>query len=179
MDAATAALVGTGIGAAVTLAGTLGVTILQGRREANVRREEAAVQLEEKRLTEYIKMLTLAREMRYISLRTFQNLATHPISEVDSRLTELSRTYYMIALIAPEDTRRIASDLRESVFTLWRKALDDPESKQYPPDLAKVRELADAFSTHVTAQLNLTNITSERNRLKSFTQDRPSSLLDS
>jgi hypothetical protein len=130
-------------------------------------------------LVEYIKMLTLAREMRYISLRTFQNLATHPISEVDSRLTELSRTYYMIALIAPGDTRRIASDLRESIFMLWRKARDHPESDQYPADLAKVRELAETFSAHVTAQLNLTNVTSERNRLNSRKQDRLSSPSDS
>jgi hypothetical protein len=140
------------------------VAILQGRREVAVRREEAAVRLEKERLIEYTKMLTLAREMRHISLRTFQNLATHPVIEVDSRLTELSRTYYMIALIAPEDTRRLASDLRGSVFTLWRKERDHPETDQYLADLAKVRELAEKFSTHVTAQLNLTNVTSERNR---------------
>jgi hypothetical protein len=163
MDAATAALVGAGIGAAVTLAGTFGVAILQGRRERAIRREYAAANLEKERRIEYIKMLTSARELRYIALRTFQHLATRPVNDVDSLLTELSRAYYMIALIAPEDTRLLAWDLRESIFKLWTMARDNPDTDQYQDYLAKVREFAGKFRVHVTAELNLTDISSEGN----------------
>jgi hypothetical protein len=108
-------------------------------------------------------LLTLARELRYVSLRTFQHLATYSVSEVDSLLTGLSKTYYLIALIAPEDSRRLASDLRESIFKLWGIARDNPESDQYPPYLAEVRDLAEKFRVHVTAELNLTEVASEQN----------------
>jgi len=171
MDTATAALVGAGIGAAVTLAGTFGVAIIQGRREHVLRRENAVAQLEKERRIEYIKMLTSARELRYIALRTFQDLATRPVSEVDSLLTELSRSYYMIALTAPEDTRRLASDLRQSIFKLWRKARDHPETDQYQADLARVRVRAGRFRTHVTAELNLTEVAPERNMKPPRTPD--------
>lgn len=163
MDAATAALVGAGIGATVTLAGTFGVAVLQGRRERTLRREHAAAKLEKERRTEYIKVLTTARELRYMALRTFQHLADHSVSDVDTRLTEISRSCYMIALIAPEGTRRLAWDVRESIFKLWQMARDHPETDQYPAELVKGRELAEQFRVHVTAELNLTEISSEHN----------------
>ena len=162
MDAATAALVGTGIGAAVTLTGTFGVSILQGRRERAAREENVIAQLEKERRIEYVNLLTLARELRYIALRTFQHLTTRPVGEVDALLTQLSTGYYMIALTAPEETRRLAWDLRESVFELWRTARDHPESEQYQADLARVREKAGLFRAQVTAELNLTKL--ERNK---------------
>jgi len=162
MDATTAALVGASIGAAVTLAGTFGVAILQGRRERALGKERAAAKLEKERRIEYIRLLTSARELRYVALRTFQHLATRPVSEIDNLLTELSKAYYMIALTAPEDTRRLASDLRESIVELWRKAPDDLETDQYESDLATARELTRQFRIHVTAELNLTDVRSER-----------------
>jgi hypothetical protein len=156
MDAATAALIGTGIGAAVTLAGTFGVSILQGRRERDVRKESAIAQLEMERRTEYVKLLTAARELRYVFMRKRQGQADRPAGEVDSLLTQLSAAYYMIALTAPEDTRRLAWDLRESIFELWRA--DHPESEQYRGHLRKARENSERFRSHVTTELKLTEL---------------------
>jgi hypothetical protein len=164
VDAATAALIGAGIGAAVTLAVSFGAAFLQDRRERVIRREHAIAQLEKERRIEYVKLLTSAPELRYIALRTFQHLATRPVSEVDSLLTDLSRAYYMIALTAPDDTRRLASDLRESIFELWRKARDHPETGEYQTDLRKAREPAAQFRSHTTAELNLTELAHERDR---------------
>jgi hypothetical protein len=164
MDAATAALIGTGIGAAVTLAGTFGVSILQGRRERALRKEFSIAQLGKERRIEYVKLLAAARELRYIAIRRFHNQAIRPIDEVDSLQTQLSTAYYMIALTSPEDTRRLASDLRESIFDLWRD--DDPESwrddtpksGEYRAKLRKARENAALFRSHVTAELKLTDV---------------------
>jgi hypothetical protein len=164
MDAATAALVGTGIGATATLAGTFGVSILQGHHERAARKENVIAQLEKERRIKYVNLLTSARELRYIALRIFQHLAARPVGEVDALLTQLSTGYYMIALTAPEETRRLAWDLRESVFELWRMARDHPESEQYQAELARAREKAGLFRSHVTAELNLTKL--GRNRFR-------------
>lgn len=156
MDAATAALVGTGIGAAVTLAATFGSSILQGRRERTVRKEDAIARLQMERRVEYVKLLTAARELRYIFIRKRQGQAARPAGEVDSLLTQLSAAYYMIALTAPEDTRRLAWDLRESIFELWRA--DHPESEQYRGHLREARENTALFRSHVTTELKLTEL---------------------
>jgi phosphoglycolate phosphatase-like HAD superfamily hydrolase len=163
MDAATAGLAGAGIGAAVTLIGTFGASILQNRRErearrheAEVRRQEAIARLEKERRTEYVSLLVSVREVRYIALRTFQRLATRPVGEVDALLTQLSGAYYRIALIAPDDTRQLAWKLRESAFELWRKARDHPEAGKYQDDMKEIRDLTDQFRSHVADELNLT-----------------------
>ena len=163
MDAAVAALIGTGIGAAVTLSGTFGVSILQGRREYALRKEHAIAQLAKERQLEYVKLLASARELRYIANRKFNDQATRPFGEIDSLLTQLSTAYYMIALISPEDTRRLAWDLRESIFDLWRddsESLwhDIPKADQYPGRLRKARETTALFRSHVAGELKLTDI---------------------
>lgn len=163
MDAAAAALIGTGIGAAVTLTGTFGVSVLQGRRERALREQNAIAQLAKERRIEYVQLLTVARELRYIANRKFNDQDDRPVGEVDSLLTQLSTAYYMISLIAPEDTRRLAGDLRESVFDLWR---DDPESwwhvtpksDQYPGRLLNAREATKLFRSHVAGELKLTDV---------------------
>jgi hypothetical protein len=167
MDAATAGLAGAGIGAAVTLIGTFGASFLQNRRdrearrhEAEVRRQEAIAQLEKERRAEYVSLLVSVREIRYIALRTFQGLATRPVGEVDTLLTQLSGAYYRIALIAPDDTRQLAWTLRESAFELWRKARDHPEAGKYQHDMKEIRDLTDRFRSHVAGELNLTRTTS-------------------
>jgi hypothetical protein len=158
MDATTAALVGAGIGAAVTLAGTFGVSIIQGHRERDARQEHAVAQLEKERRIEYVNLLTAAREVRYVALRTFEHLATRPVGEVDSLLTQLSKAYYMIALTASADTSSLAWELRESVFDLWRKARDHPESGDYRAEVRKVREMAERFRSHVRDELKLAEV---------------------
>lgn len=161
MDAATAGLVGAGIGAAVTLIGTFGTTVLQSRRDQAARRHDAIVQLERERRTEYVNLLVATRELRYIALRTFQHRATRPIGEVDTLLTQLSAAYYRIALTAPENTRQLAWDLRESVFEVWRKARDHPDSGRYQDDMKEVRNLTAKFRSHVATELNLAGISRE------------------
>jgi hypothetical protein len=163
MDAATAGLAGAGIGAVVTLIGTFGTSILQSRRDRARRRQEATAHLEKERRAEYVNLLVTTRELRYIALRTFQHLATRPVGEVDTLLTQLSAAYYRIALTAPEDTRQLAWDLRESVFALWRKARDHPESGRYQDDMKKVRDLTAKFRSHVAAELNLTSVSHQEN----------------
>jgi type II secretory pathway pseudopilin PulG len=164
MDAAVAALIGTGIGAAVTLTGTFGVSILQGRRERAARNENAIAQLAEERRIEYIKLLASARELRYIANRKFNDQGDRPVNEVDSLLTQLSTAYYMIALISPEETRRLAWDVRESVFDLWRRDgweslwHDTPKSDQYPGRLLKARDTTALFRAHVAGELKLTHV---------------------
>ena len=163
MDAAAAALIGTGIGAAVTLTGTFGVSILQGRHEHALRKENAIAQLAKERRIEYVKLLAAARELRYIANRKFNDQAARPFGEVDSLLTQLSTSYYMIALMAPEDTRQLAWDLRESIFDLWRDDSesfwhDMPESDQYPGRLRKARETTALFRSHVAGELKLTDV---------------------
>jgi len=161
MDAATAALVGAGIGAAVTLVGTFGVSFQQGRRERAARKEKATAQVEKERRIEYVNLLTSAREVRYVALRTFQHLATRPVGEVDSLLTQLSKAYFMIALTAPDDTNRLAWNVRESVHQLWSKARDHPESSDYQADVKKAVEIAKAFRCHVRDELNLAEAATE------------------
>lgn len=164
MDAVAAALIGTGIGATATLAATFGVSILQGRRERALRKEQAIAQLQKERRIEYVKLLTATRELRYIAIRRFHNQAIRPVGEVDSLLTQLSTAYYMIALTSSEDTRSLAWDLRESIFDLWRD--DDPESwrddtprsDEYRRKLRKARENTALFRSHVTAELKLTDV---------------------
>jgi hypothetical protein len=83
------------------------------------------------------------------------------VGGVDTLLTQLSAAYYKIALTAPEDTRQLAWDLRESVFAVWRKARDHPDSSRYQDDMKKVRDLTAKFRSHVAAELNLTNVSRE------------------
>jgi hypothetical protein len=119
------------------------------------------VQLERERRTEYVNLLVATRELRYIALRTFQHRATRPIGEVDTLLTQLSAAYYRIALTAPENTRQLAWDLRESVFEVWRKARDHTDSGGYQDDMKKVRDLTAKFRSHVAAELNLAGVSRE------------------
>jgi hypothetical protein len=163
MDAATAGLAGAGIGAAVTLIGTFGASILQNRRDRATRRQDAITQLEKERRTEYVNLLVTTRELRYVALRTFQHLATRSVGEVDTLLTQLSAAYYRIALTAPEDTRQLAWELRESVFEVWRKARDHPDSGKYPDDMKKIRELSAKFRSHVATELSLTSVSRDEN----------------
>jgi hypothetical protein len=158
MDAATAALAGAGIGAVVTLAGTFGGSFLQDRRERAARREQAVAQLEQERRTEYVKLLTCARDLRYVALRRFEQLDTRPVSEVDRLLTQLSAAYYMIVLTAPKDTSALALELRDAIFDLSRKARDHPESKDYKTDIRRVRAIVDRFRLHVRAELDLSGV---------------------
>ena len=55
----------------------------QARNERQAREDQARRDLQRERLRHYVDLLTTAREVRYISLRTFQKLATRSVSEVD------------------------------------------------------------------------------------------------
>jgi hypothetical protein len=89
MDEATAALVG----AVAGIAGSAGTWFLQDHRYRAVRREDARRALQRELREEYVNFLTSVREVRYVCLRTLEKLATKPVSDVDSLLTELSRAY--------------------------------------------------------------------------------------
>jgi hypothetical protein len=104
-----------------------------------------------------VDLLSTAREVRYISLRTFQKLATRSVSEVDGVLTEMSRAYYLIALTAPPETETLARALRESAFDVWRLARDHPQATREDQHAAvgKVRGDAERFRLHVRNELDI------------------------
>jgi hypothetical protein len=155
VDQAAAALIGTAIGATIGLLGSGGLWILQGRRDRSVREEAARVEVERERRLQYVEFLTVAREVRYASIRSFERLATRPIEDVDVLLTQLSRAYYTIALTAPADTAALAWTVREYVFDLWRLARNDPPPNGWHTDVRAVRAAVENFREHVRRELNI------------------------
>jgi hypothetical protein len=130
----------------------------QARNERQAREDQARRERQQERLRHYVDLLTTAREVRYISLRTFQKLATRSVSEVDDVLTEMSRAYYLIALSAPPQAEALARTLRESAFDVWRLARDDPQAKRedWLAAVRKVRGDAERFRLHVREELGIT-----------------------
>jgi len=153
MSAGVTAFLGAIVGAVVTLFATFGVLFVQNRQRRRERREKVVAQLKKERQIEYVNLLTSAREVRYAALRIFEDRAIRPVGEVDSLLTQMSRAYYIIALITPEDTRRLAWELREAVFNLWQRALDYPEPRDYRDEFGKVRALVEEFRNYVKNEL--------------------------
>jgi hypothetical protein len=123
----------------------------QARNAKEAREDQARSDQQQERLHNYVDMLTTAREVRFISLRIFEKLATRSVSEVDDVLTKMSRAYYLIALTSPGRTSELAWTLRESAFDVWRLARDHPETKKvdWLAEVRKVRGDAERFRLHV------------------------------
>jgi hypothetical protein len=129
----------------------------QAREDREARKDQARREQQEERLHYYVDLLTTAREVRYISLRTFEKLATRSVSEVDQVLTKMSRAYYLIALTSPGQTAELAGTLRESAFDVWRLARDHPETEKdrWLLEVRKVRGDAERFRLHVREELGI------------------------
>jgi hypothetical protein len=151
MDAGIAAV----LGAAVGLVGAVTAAWFQARAQRQSRDDEIRQELQQARLLQYVELLTAAREVRYIALRTFQKLATRTVGEVDEVLTKMSKAYYLIAITSSQQTADLAWALRESAFDLWRRARDDPNSNRadWLADVRKVRADAEQFRLRVRQEL--------------------------
>ena len=153
MDAATAALIGTAIGGASSLA----VAALAGRQARRARAEERGHDLETERRATYVRFLTYSRDVRYAALRAYQQRAFRSVGEVDALLTQLSSAFYMIALTAPSAIVVDAQSLREEVFDLWRLARDEPNADPdvWHAQLENVWATQQRFRQHVRRELHL------------------------
>lgn len=157
MDAAVAGLVGTGVGAAIGAAGVLAAATVQDRSQQRVTKEQARQSRTNDLLREYVQLLALVRQLRYVALRAFEGGEVQTADQVDNLLTEMSRAYYTIVMIAPDDTARLAWTLREQAFDLWRLARDthQPDRSVWLPAVREIRGTGESFRLHVRAELGL------------------------
>jgi hypothetical protein len=154
MDAGVAAILGALIGGLVGA----GTAWMQSAREKAGRAEQAQAQTIERRLATYIDLSEAARIIRYAALRQFQGRRLTADTEMDHAPTSLSRAYYLIELIAPDETARLAKALRDSVEELWRRSADlaGAPKPEWEPEVLRTRAAARAFREHVKHELPFT-----------------------
>jgi hypothetical protein len=151
MDAGLAALLGALIGGLVGA----GTAWMQGRRDKAARAELAQAERIERLLATYIDFSESARTVRYAALRQFQGHPPTAVMEMDRVLTSFSRAYYMIELLAPDETARLAKALRDSAEELWRRSADlagAPKPK-WEDEVRRTRAAAQAFRRHVKREV--------------------------
>jgi hypothetical protein len=151
VDAGLAAVLGALIGGLVAV----GTTLVQGRRDKDARDEQNRVQRVELRLQTYIDLSESSRTLRYAALRRFEGHPPPPVTEIDAILTQLSRAYYMIELLAPSDTARKAKALRDSAEQLWLRSaeLAGAPKVSWEGAVLETRSAAQAFRKHVKDEL--------------------------
>lgn len=122
-------VVGTAVGAFLTLLGSWNVARVEGRRAAeSERRKTDAVRRQEQRAA-YLRLLMICRQLRTLARagRDRQQL------ELDRLRSDLSSATYEIALIAPENVAHIADELamavREYIYDAQVEYAADPQKK--------------------------------------------------
>ena len=89
MDAGLAAI----LGASVVACGAFAVALIQARVHRADRAEDARTQLINRRLDAYVDLLTAARELRFVAIRTLEGAPHRPDDQVDSIRTAISSAY--------------------------------------------------------------------------------------
>jgi hypothetical protein len=98
----------------------------------------------------YLRLMTHARELRFVARRIFRGKPAPSDEEVDELKARLSNAYYEIAILAPPPTVQLAWELRRSVFDYWNGARDRPRATRLGDALRTAAGLAhDAFEHHV------------------------------
>ena len=154
VDQGTAAILGALAGAS----GAIGVALLQVRAQKNARAADARQELVRQRLEAYIDLLTAARELRFVALRTFQGSQDRSPSEIDAMRTNISKAYYVTSLTANREITDAAKELRDAAINLYRYSQSYPdadwEKKAYPM-IKHVRETSDSFRELVRPELGI------------------------
>jgi hypothetical protein len=154
VDQGTAAILGALAGAA----GAVGVAVLQVRAQKNARAADARQELVGRRLEAYIALLTAARELRFVALRTFQGTQDRSPTDIDAMRTNISKAYYVISLTANREITDAAKELRDAAIRLYRYSQSHPDAdwdKVAYPMIKRVRETSDSFRELVRSELGI------------------------
>lgn len=156
MSAAGWGLLGTVFGAVLTTAGNLVQRWFEASSRRRDEREEQAKRTREERKVAYLRLLTAARGLRFLS---------HPASgaeaDIDALRTELSTVNYEIELIGSpavvaraEEVRRKALDYVDVVVARGASAGGDPSDHQRDLALA-ARQAVDDFIKAAQSDLDV------------------------
>jgi hypothetical protein len=142
------------LGAVLGVGGGLIKSRDDARHAAKAFAREHAARIEAERVAlqraAYLRLMTHARELRFVSRRIFRGKPAATEEQVDDLKGRLSNAYYEIAILASPPTVEMAWKLRRAVFDYWNGARDTPTDASAGEDLRTAAGLAhDAFENHV------------------------------
>lgn len=142
------------LGAALGVGGGLIKSQADARLAAKAFAREHAARIETERQAlqraAYLRLMTHARELRFVSRRIFQGKPAPSDDFVDDLKARLSNAWYEVAILAPPPTVQLARQLRWAVFDYWSGARDSRRSKRKGEALrTNARDAHNAFENHV------------------------------
>jgi len=102
----------------------------------------------------YLRLMTHARELRFVARRVFSGKPAPSDEVVDDLKARLSNAYYEVAILAPLPTAALAKIFRRAVFDYWNGARDDTDNASKRSGLRRAAgEAHDAFEEHVRQEI--------------------------
>lgn len=128
---------GTLVGAIATIAGSLALSHLERRDRKEREAGSAVVQAREERKRAYLRLLTAARQLRYLSRPD----APRDQDAINSLRTELSIVHYEIELISPREIVERSDLVRRRTLDYLNDALEEVSGDLRPSgQSAQVRD---------------------------------------